>query len=86
MVREGQKIGDIMDAMSFHSGNILSPLEGIVTGITHQSIIRSGTRLCMIVPFNKERQDQHSLYVYGLPNAHMVENDLWQTIKKSVEN
>ncbi len=86
MVRKGQKIGDIMDPMSFHSGNILSPLQGIVTGITHQSIIRSGTRLCMIVPFDKECKDQHSLYVDYLPNAQMVENDLWQTIKKSVEN
>jgi predicted deacylase len=86
MVRKGQKIGDIMDPMSFQSGNILSPLQGIVTGITHQSIIRSGTRLCMIVPFDKERKDQHSLYVDHLPNAQMVENDLWQTIKKSVEN
>lgn len=86
MVREGQKIGDIMDPMSFHSGNILSPLEGIVTGITHQSIIRSGTRLCMVVPFNHERKDQHSLYIDPLPNAQMVENDLWQTIKRSVVN
>jgi|GEM_PF-728449 len=86
IVREGQKIGDIMDPVSFHSGNIFSPLEGIVTGITHQSIIRSGTRLCMVVPFNKECKDQHSLYIDNLPNAQMVENDLWKTIKKTVEN
>ena len=73
-----------MDPMSFSSGNIVSPLQGIVTGSTHQSIIRSGTRVCMIVHFDEEHKDKHALYIDTLPNAEMVENDLWQTIKNSV--
>lgn len=81
MVQKGQEIGDVMDPMSFDSGNIVSPLRGIVTGITHQSIIRSGTRVCMVVYFDEENKDRHSLYVDPLPNAQMVENDLWQTIR-----
>lgn len=83
MVRKGQKIGDILDPTSFQSGNILSPLDGIVTGLTHQSIIRSGTRLCMIVHFDNEQRDKHFLYADpSWPNTKIIENELWQTIKK----
>ncbi len=83
MVRKGQKIGDIMDPTSFNSENIFSPLDGIVTGITHQSIIRSGTRLFMIVHFDNEQKDKHFRTINpSLPNTKIVENKLWQTIKK----
>jgi len=83
LVRKGQKIGDIMDPTSFKAGNILSPLDGIVTGITHQSIIRSGTRLCMIVHFDNEQKDKHFLMVNpSMPHAKIIENKLWQKIQK----
>ncbi|MGA1875018.1 MAG: succinylglutamate desuccinylase/aspartoacylase family protein [bacterium] len=85
MVRKGQKIGDVIDPTSFSSGNILSSLDGIVTGITHQPIIRSGTRLCMIVHFDNEQKDKHFLQVNpSLPNMEIIENSLWQTIKKLI--
>jgi len=74
LIEKGQKIGDILDPTSFEMDNIISPIKGFITGITHRSIVRSGTRLAMLVNFDLGNLSRHLIDVPSLPNVRFVEN------------
>jgi len=81
MIYKGQKIGDILDPTSFEMDNIMAPINGLVTGITHRSIVRSGTRLAMLVDFDPEKLTSHLIGVPQLRHATFVENSCLMTLK-----
>ena len=72
-----------MDPTSFEIDNIIAPINGLVTGITHRSIVRSGTRLTMLVDFNPEKLTSHVIDVPQLKNAKFVENSCLMTLNIS---
>jgi predicted deacylase len=74
-VEEGSAIGDIIDPTSYKTEDIASPLSGIVTGMSHQPIVRSGTRLAMVVDFDKANPKRHVVRTPRLPNAEYRPND-----------
>lgn len=76
ILQKGQKIGDILDPTSFEIDNIIAPFTGVVTGITHRSIVRSGTRLAMLVNFDPEKFSHHLIDVPSLPNVRFIDNSL----------
>ena len=74
-VKIGEEIGDIIDPTSFEEHDLPSPLSGIVTGMTHQPIVRSGTRLAMVVDFDRKNLDKHLEKTPRLPNAEYKQNE-----------
>jgi predicted deacylase len=74
-VKGGENIGDIIDPTSFEDHDLTSPLSGIVTGLTHQPIVRSGTRLAMVVDFDKDDLTKHLMETPALPNSQSKENE-----------
>jgi predicted deacylase len=68
-VRAGDNIGDIIDPTSYETHDLIAPFPGIVTGMTHQPIVRSGTRLCMLVDFDRSDPTRHLKQTPKLPNT-----------------
>ena len=68
-VRAGDNIGDIIDPTSYETHDLIAPFPGIVTGMTHQPIVRSGTRLCMLVDFDRGDPTRHLKQTPKLPNT-----------------
>ena len=83
-VREGSTIGDIIDPTSFDSRDIPSPLSGIVTGVSHQPIVRSGTRLAMVVDFDKANLRKHLIRTPKLPHAEYRQNEYLGTLMRDI--
>ncbi len=82
LVKKGDVIGDIIDPTSYKTEDIESPLSGIVTGMSHQPIVRSGTRLAMVVDFDREHLKRHLVRTPKLPNAVYRQNEYLVTLMK----
>jgi len=74
-VKSGENIGDIIDPTSFEDHDLISPLSGIVTGLTNQPIVRSGTRVTMVIDFDREDLTKHLVEAPALPNSKPKENE-----------
>jgi predicted deacylase len=83
-VKKGDIIGDIIDPTSYKTEDIESPLSGIVTGMSHQPIVRSGTRLAMIVDFDRTHLKRHLVPSPKLPNAVYRQNEYLVQLMKAL--
>lgn len=83
-VKKGDVIGDIIDPTSYKTEDIESPLSGIVTGMSHQPIVRSGTRLAMVVDFDKTHLKRHLVPSPRLPNAVYRQNEYLVALIKAL--
>jgi predicted deacylase len=83
-VKRGDVIGDIIDPTSYKNEDIESPLSGIVTGISHQPIVRSGTRLAMVVDFDKSNLKRHLVPTPRLQNARYRQNEYLVALMKEL--
>jgi hypothetical protein len=59
-------------------------MSGIVTGMTNQPIVRSGTRLAMVVDFNKEDLTKHLTATPNLPHAEYIQNEYLGALIKEI--
>jgi predicted deacylase len=84
LVKKGDIIGDIIDPTSYKTEDIESPLSGIVTGISHQPIVRSGTRLAMVVDFDRTHLKRHLVSTPKLPNALYRQNEYLVALMKAL--
>ncbi|MBN2223773.1 MAG: succinylglutamate desuccinylase/aspartoacylase family protein [Deltaproteobacteria bacterium] len=84
LVKKGDVIGDIIDPTSYKTEDIESPLSGIVTGISHQPIVRSGTRLAMVVDFDRNHLKRHIIRTPKLPNALYRPNEYLVALMKAL--
>ena len=80
LIQKEQKIGDILDPTSFETDNITASNNGLVTGITRRSIVRSGTRLAMLVDFNPKKLGRHLIDVPQMPNANFIDNSCLKSL------
>jgi len=83
-VKKGDIIGDIIDPTSYKTEDIESPLAGIVTGMSHQPIVRSGTRLAMVVDFDRTNLKRHLAPTPELPNARYRQNEYLVALMKAL--
>jgi predicted deacylase len=83
-VKRGDIIGDIIDPTSYKTEDIESPLSGIVTGVSHQPIVRSGTRLAMVVDFDKSHLKRHLSTTPKLLNARYRQNEYLVSLMKAL--
>ncbi len=83
-VKQGDIIGDIIDPTSYKTEDIESPLSGIVTGVSHQPIVRSGTRLAMVVDFDRTHLKRHLVRTPKLPNALYRQNEYLVALMKAL--
>jgi predicted deacylase len=83
-VEEGSVIGDIIDPTSYKTEDIGSPLSGIVTGMSHQPIVRSGTRLAMVVDFDMANPKRHLIKTPRLPNAEYRPNEYLGALMRNI--
>jgi predicted deacylase len=83
-VKGGEDIGEIVDPTSFETQSLTSPMSGIVTGMTNQPIVRSGTRLAMVVDFNKEDLTKHLTATPNLPHAEYIQNEYLGALIKEI--
>jgi len=84
LVKKGDIIGDIIDPTSYKTEDIESPLSGFVTGISHQPIVRSGTRLAMVVDFDRTHLKRHLVRTPKLPNALYRQNEYLVALMKAL--
>jgi len=84
-VRTGDHIGDIIDPTSFETHDLISPFPGIVTGMTHQPIVRSGTRLCMLVDFDSSDPTRHLKKTPKLRNASYRPNAYLEVLMRQMD-
>lgn len=83
-VKKGDIIGDIIDPTSYKTEDIESPLSGIVTGMSHQPIVRSGTRLAMVVDFDRTHLKRHIMPTPKLRNAVYRQNEYLVALMKAL--
>jgi len=83
-VKKGEIIGDIIDPTSFETHDLPSPISGIITGVTNQPIVRSGTRLMMVVDFDTKNLTKHLAKTPALPNAEYIPNEYFSLLLKDL--
>jgi len=79
-VKAGDSIGNIVDPTSFEDHNLTSHLSGIVAGITRQPIVQPGTRLAIVVDFDRDDLTKHLVELPDLPNSQPKENEYLNTL------
>ncbi|MBN1574491.1 MAG: succinylglutamate desuccinylase/aspartoacylase family protein [Deltaproteobacteria bacterium] len=83
-VKRGENIGDIIDPTSFENHDLTSPLSGVVTGLTNQPIVRSGTRVTMVIDFDRDDMKKHLVESPALPNSKSKENEYLIALMKEL--
>ncbi len=79
-VKAGETIGRIVDPTSFKDHRLISHLTGIVAGISRQPIVQPGTRLAIVVDFDRDDLTKHLVELPALPNSQSKENEYLNTL------
>ncbi len=74
-VKAGETVGRIVNPASFEEYLLISHLSGIVAGISHQPIVQPGTRLAIVVDFDRDDLTKHLVELPALPNSQLKENE-----------